>query len=114
MAPCINSGPFVDALASIRTGSLASLPSGVMNTRSVDLDLVGRRQRVRQLRACLEMTPELRDETGGDVGGLMAGASKLSPGLSPEGGAAEAGPPMSGGSPSNTWYLMERSGSGGT
>src|SRR5438876_7154971 len=39
MAPCINAGPFVDALASIKIGSAASLPSGVISTRSVTLTL---------------------------------------------------------------------------
>src|SRR5258706_16436390 len=39
MAPCINAGPFVDALASIKIGSAASLPSGVISTRNVTLTL---------------------------------------------------------------------------
>ena len=39
MAPCTNAGPFVDALASIKIGSAASLPSGVISTRSVTLTL---------------------------------------------------------------------------
>src|SRR6185312_15058370 len=37
MAPCISNGPFIEALASIRIGSAASLPSGVISTRSLTL-----------------------------------------------------------------------------
>ena len=37
MALCISSGPLADALASIRIGSAASLPSSVISTRSVIL-----------------------------------------------------------------------------
>ena len=103
MAPCINAGPFVDALASIKIGSAASLPSGVISTRSVTLTLSegaiesGSFEHVLRWRRNSVMRLDAMSAV------FDAGASK-SPDLAWG---------KSGGRPSSTWYLMERSGSGG-
>src|SRR4029453_16193842 len=106
MAPCINAGPLIDALASIKIGSAASMPSGVISTRSVTLTLSegviesGSFEHVLRCRRNTVMRLDAMSAV------LDAGASK-SPDLASGGGA------RSGGRPSSTWYLMERSGSGG-
>src|SRR6266404_7023638 len=105
MAPCINAGPFVDALASIKIGSAASLPSGVISTRNVTLTLSegaiesGSFEHVLRWRRNSVMRPDAISAV------FDAGASKSSDLASGEGG-------RSGGRPSSTWYLMERSGPG--
>src|SRR5690349_2941693 len=103
----------MEALASIRIGSAASLPSGVISTRSLTLTSsapdsgAGSFEQVLRWRRNAVITVL---EISADS---VAGASKLSsPLVAPCAGAGATGE-RSGGRPSNTWYLIETSGSGG-
>src|SRR6202158_3135106 len=103
MALCINAGPLADALASIRNGSAASLPSSVMSTRSVILILSEGAIVPGSFEHVLRWRRNSVTRLDWMSAVFDAGASKSPPGLA-------SGSP--GGRPSITWYLMERSGPG--
>src|SRR6185436_11464201 len=113
MAPCISNGPFVDALASIRIGSAASLPSSVINTRNLTLTSSAPDSEAGSFEQVLRWRRNSAISVLAISAASVAGASKLSsPLLRPCAGGGGGAGERSGGRPSNTWYLIETSGSG--
>ena len=102
IAPCISNGPFMEALASIRIGSAASLPSGVINTRSLTLTSSAPDSEAGSFEQVLRCRRNAAISVLAISAASVAGASKLSsPLLRACAGAGGSGE-RSGGRPSNT------------